>query len=222
MSSSGDDRQTGERRKSSALDSVSVPQHDLGAPAKMPEKAGLKFLIELTPLAVWLVVFKLVGLVPATGVLVVATLLSLVASYFLLGKVSPMLQVTAVLVTVFGGLTVAFNEPRFIKIKPTVVNLLFAGALGFGLATGRNYLKTMLGDALHLTAVGWRLLTVRWMGLFVAMAVLNEIVWRATNTPEQEYLWGYFKFPGLLLMPIIFTVLNMPLLRKHAEAPASS
>ena len=222
MPSSGDDRQTGERRNASGADSGATPEREAGAAAKKPEKTGLKFLIELTPLAVWLVVFKLVGLIPATGVLVVATLLSLVASYFLLGKVSPMLQVTAVLVTVFGGLTVAFNEPRFIKIKPTVVNLLFAGALGFGLATGRNYLKTMLGEALHLTPVGWRLLTVRWIGLFVGMAVLNEIVWRATNTPEQEYLWGYFKFPGLLFMPIIFTMLNMPLLRKHAETPAGS
>ena len=216
MPSSGDHQLTDEKRN--ADDAGAPPKVEPGA-AELPEKAGLKLLIELTPLAVWLVVFKMVGLIPATGVLVVATLLSLVASYFLLGKVSPMLQVTAVLVTVFGGLTVAFNEPRFIKIKPTIVNLLFAGGLGFGLATGRNFLKKMLGEALQLTPVGWRLLTIRWIGLFVVMAVLNEIVWRATNTPELEYLWGYFKFPGLILLPVIFTVLNMPLLRQHAEPP---
>ena len=66
----------------------------------------------------------------------------------------------------------------------------------------------------------WRLLTIRWIGLFVVMAVLNEIIWRATNTHDLEYLWGYFKFPGLVMMPMIFMALNLPLIRKHAATLA--
>ena len=217
MPAPADDQSRGQPPE--AADKADDAPHAAG---QASEKAGLKLLIELTPLVVWLVVFKLVGLIPATGVLVVATLLSVIAAHFLLGKVSPMLMVTAALVTVFGGLTVAFDEPRFIKIKPTVVNLLFAAALGFGLATGRNFLKMMLGEAIQLTATGWRLLTLRWIGLFTVMAVLNEIIWRATNTPQQEYLWGYFKFPGLVVMPMIFMALHLPFLRKHAETPAQT
>jgi intracellular septation protein len=180
------------------------------------DKAGLKLLIDLVPLAIFFVAFRFLGLIPATAVLVVATLISVVASKVLLGKVSPMLIVSAVLVTVFGGLTIGFNDPRFIKMKPTIVNLLFAGALGFGLVTGRNFLKLVLGEALHLTADGWRLLTYRWLGLFVGMAMLNEIVWRTWNTPETEYVWVNFKFPGMLVLTLVFTALQMPLLRRHA------
>lgn len=186
------------------------------------ERPGLKLLIELTPLAVWLFAFKFYGIITAAEVLIAATLVSLVAAYVLLGKISPMLMVTAFLVVLFGGLTIGFNEPRFFKIKPTIVNLLFAVALGYGLYSGRNFLKMMVGEALHLTAEGWRGLTIRWIGLFVVQAGLNEIIWRATNTPDAEYLWGYYKFPGLFLLTAVFIGLNVPFVRKHSVTPSAS
>ncbi len=180
------------------------------------EKAGLKLIIDLAPLAVFFIAYRFVGMLPATAILVGATLLSVVAAKVLLGKVSPMLIVSAVLVTVFGGLTLALDDPRFIKIKPTIVNLLFAGVLGFGLVSGRNFLKFVLGEALHLTATGWRQLTLRWIGLFTALAVLNEIVWRT----QSESTWVNFKFPGMLVLTLVFTALQVPLIRRHAERPA--
>jgi intracellular septation protein len=180
------------------------------------EKAGLKLIIDLAPLAVFFIAYRFVGMLPATAILVVATLLSVVAAKVLLGKVSPMLIVSAVLVTFFGGLTLALDDPRFIKIKPTIVNLLFAGLLAFGLVSGRNFLKFVLGEALHLTAVGWRQLTLRWIGLFTALAILNEIVWRT----QTESTWVNFKFPGMLVLTLVFTALQVPLIRRHAERPA--
>jgi intracellular septation protein len=182
------------------------------------ENSGLKLLLDLVPLAIFFVAFRFLGLVPATALLVVATLLSVLASKVLLGKVSPMLIVSAVLVTVFGGLTIALDDPRFIKMKPTIVNLLFAGVLSFGLLTGRNFLKFVLGEALHLTTAGWHQLTLRWIGLFVSMALLNEYVWRTWNTPETEHVWVNFKFPGMLLLTIAFTAAQLPLMRRHADA----
>lgn len=186
-----------------------------------PENAGLKLLIDLAPLAVFFIAYRFIGLLPATAVLIAATLASVVAAKLLLGKVSPMLIVTAVLVTVFGGLTLGMQDPRFIKMKPTIVNLMFAGALTYGLATGRNLLKTLLGEALHLTAEGWRLFTYRWIGYFVVLAGLNEFVWRTWNTPDTEYIWVNFKFPGLFVLSLIFSALQVPLLRRHTTAPGT-
>lgn len=177
--------------------------------------SGLKLLIDLVPLLVFFTAFRFLGLVPATAVLVVATLLAVVASKVLLGRIDSMLIVTAVIVTVFGGLTFAFDDPSFIKMKPTVVNVLFAGALGFGLLTGKNYLKSMLGEAIQLTDQGWRLLTIRWIAFFFVLAVVNEIVWRTFNTPSTEYIWVNFKVFGILGLTILYLALQAPLLRRH-------
>jgi intracellular septation protein len=179
---------------------------------KADDKAGLKLLIDLVPLAVFFIAYRFTGLLTATAILVGCTLLSVVAAKVLLGKVSPMLIVSAVLVTVFGGLTLGLDDPRFIKIKPTIVNLLFAGALGSGLLTKRNFMHMMMGEALQLTAEGWRLLTLRWIGLFVVLAALNEFVWRT----QSEQTWVNFKFPGLLVLTIGFMALQAPLIRRHS------
>jgi intracellular septation protein len=179
---------------------------------KVDDKAGLKLLIDLVPLAVFFVAYRFTGLLTATAILVGCTLLSVIAAKLLLGKISPMLIVSAVLVTVFGGLTLALDDARFIKIKPTIVNLLFAAALGFGVLTKRNLLQMMMGEALQLTAAGWRQLTLRWIGLFVALAGLNELVWRT----QSEETWVNFKFPGMLFLTLGFMALQAPMIRRHA------
>ena len=199
-----------------------VPNAAAGADGDKSKKQGLKLLIDLVPLLVFFTAFRFLGIVPATAVLIVATLAAVIASKILLGRVDAMLIVTAVLVTVFGGLTYAFDDPRFIKMKPTVVNLLFAGALGFGLATGKLYLKSMLGEAFQLTSRGWTLLTLRWMAFFIVLAILNEIVWRHFNTPETEYVWVNFKVFGILGLTVVYLAVQAPLLRRHAMPPQNA
>lgn len=186
------------------------------------EQPGLKLLIDLVPLLVFFTAFRFLGIVQATAVLIVATLAAVVASKLLLGKIDTMLIVTAVLVTVFGGLTYFFDDPRFIKMKPTVVNLLFAGTLGFGLLQGKLFLRSMLGEAFQLTERGWRLLTLRWMFFFACLAVVNEIVWRRFNTPETEYIWVNFKVFGILGLTLVYLALQAPLLRRHAASATVS
>src|SRR5262245_63212608 len=114
------------------------------------------------------------------------TVAALFSSWRLLGRVTAVPMVTAVLVVVFGGLTFYLDDPSFIKLKPTIINLLFAGVLVVGLATGRPLLKVLLGEAFRLTDEGWRKLTVRWAVFFFALAILNEVVWR--NFSESDWV----------------------------------
>jgi intracellular septation protein len=129
----------------------------------------------------------------------------------LLGRVSPVIIATAVLVVVFGGLTFWFGDAHFIKMKPTIINLLFAGVLLGGLLTGRPLLKLLFGEAFNLTEEGWRKLTLRWMVFFVVMAVLNEIVWRNFS----EAAWVNFKVFGILPLTLIFAMSQIGLIKRY-------
>ena len=120
-------------------------------------------------------------------------------------------MVTAVLVVVFGGLTFWLDDPRFIKIKPTIINLLFAGVLFGGLLTGRPLLKLLFGEAFRLTEEGWRKLSVRWALFFLALAVLNEIVWRNFS----EAAWVNFKVFGILPLTIVFAMAQIGLIKRY-------
>jgi intracellular septation protein len=178
----------------------------------------LKLLLDFGPPAAFLVVYFVAeriqpeaGIYWATGILMPTTVAALVASRVLLGRFSVPALVTAVLVLVFGGLTIGLHDRRFIYIKPTIIYLLFAGALAFGLATRRPLLKLLVAEALQLTDEGWRKLTFRWLVFFVAMAVLNEIVWR--NFPES--VWAWFKFPGILVLTFVFAIAQMGLIRRY-------
>ena len=148
----------------------------------------------------------------ATVAFMVATLVAIVVSRVKLGSVSPMLWISGVLVVVFGGLTIYFHDPRFIQMKPTFVYAIFAGVLGFGLATGRPLLQGLLGAAYPgLTADGWRRLTRNWAGFFAGMAVLNELVWRGTSFD----FWLGFKVWGAIPMTLLFAFANVPMLMRH-------
>ena len=148
----------------------------------------------------------------ATAAFIVATLVAIVVSRVRLGSVSPMLWISGVLVVVFGGLTIYFHDPRFIQMKPTFVYAIFAGVLGFGLATGRPLLQGLLGAAYPgLTADGWRRLTRNWAVFFAGMAVLNELVWRGTSFD----FWLGFKVWGAIPMTLLFAFANVPMLMRH-------
>ena len=148
----------------------------------------------------------------ATGAFILATIIAMIVSRVKLGHVSPMLWISGVLVVVFGGLTIYFHDPRFIQMKPTIVYAACAAVLLFGLVTGRPLLQGLLGTAYPgLSAAGWRKLTRNWMLFFLAMAVLNEVVWRSTNWN----FWVGFKLWGAIPLTLGFALANMPMLLRH-------
>jgi intracellular septation protein len=178
---------------------------------------AVKLLIDLGPLLVFFLVYYRGGIYWATGALMVATLVALAASRILLGRFAIAPAATAGLVVVFGGLTFWLDDPSFIKMKPTMINLLFAGILGVGLCRGRPLLKVFMGEALRLTDAGWHKMTVRWVGFFLAMAVLNEIVWRNFS----EAAWVNFKVFGILPLTFLFAMAQVGLIKRH-EAKADT
>ncbi len=193
------------------------------APQDEPQfdrKQGLKLLVELGPLVVFFLVNWQAGkylsdpkqaIFWATGVFMAATLVSLVASRALFGKIAVMPMVTGVFVLVFGGLTLWLQNDQFIKMKPTIVNSLFAGILAFGLATGRTFLKVVFGDVMKLTDDGWRKLTMRWVLFFVFLAVANEFIWRTFSTDT----WVSFKVFGIMPLTMLFAISQVGLLKQY-------
>jgi intracellular septation protein len=172
---------------------------------------GLKMALDFAPLAAFFVTYKLGGMYWATGVLMGLTLVTLVMSYVMTGKFAKFPLYSALLVGVLGGLTLYFQDGTFVKMKPTAVNLLFAAVLGGGLYFNRIFLKDLLGSTMELPDAAWRQLTVRWAGFFVALAVLNEFVWRSMS----EEAWVNFKVFGLLGLTIVFAAANTPFMMKH-------
>lgn len=187
-----------------------------GQPAQADPGQGAKLLIELGPLLVFFATYYMFGIYPATAVLMISTVASLVASKVVLGKIAPMPIVTAVIVCLFGALTFWLNDPSFIKMKPTIVNLLFAGVLAGGLALGKPLIKYMFGEQLQLTDTGWHQLTIRWIVFFLCMAALNEFVWRTYS----EAVWVNFKVFGLLPISIVFAIAQVGLIKRH-QLPAA-
>ncbi|MHA1523910.1 MAG: septation protein A [Alphaproteobacteria bacterium] len=182
-----------------------------GAPAIFGGKQIIKLLLEIGPLGVFFFSNAKWGIFTATAVFMVAILLSLVGSYVLMRRLPIMALVTGVFVLVFGGLTIYLENDLFIKLKPTLVNLLFAGALLGGLGFGKSLLRVVFGDFFRLTSQGWRLLTLRWGLFFLMLAVLNEIVWRNFSTDD----WVSFKVFGILPLTMIFGIAQMGLLQRH-------
>ncbi len=175
------------------------------------QKQLLKLLLELGPLVVFFVVNTQGGLYWGTGCFIVATIASLIASKILLGKIATMPLISGFFVIVFGGLTLLLQDDLFIKMKPTIVNLLFALTLFGGLALGRSWLKYLFGDSFKLTEDGWRLLTFRWACFFVVLAVINEVVWRNFTTD----FWISFKLFGIMPLTMIFAISQIGLLKKY-------
>ena len=148
----------------------------------------------------------------ATAAFILATAIAMIVSQAKLGRISPMLWISGALVVVFGGLTIYFHDPRFIQMKPTFVYTIFAGVLGVGMLTGRPLLQGLLGSAYPgLTATGWQKLTRNWAIFFVAMACLNEAVWRSTSWN----FWVGFKLWGAIPLTLLFAMANIPMLMRH-------
>jgi intracellular septation protein len=162
------------------------------------------------------------GIFVATAVFMVAILAALVISYALTRRLPAMALVTAFIVSVFGGLTLFFQDETFIKLKPTIIYVLFAAVLGGGLVVRKSLLAIVFDQVFNLTEEGWRKLTLRWALFFLALAVLNEIVWRTQSTD----FWVAFKAFGVMPLTFIFAALQYPLMMKYdasaKESPPSS
>jgi len=198
-------------------------QHDAPSPCETEDSAELnklqliKLTIDLGPIMLFALAYWKFGLFYATGTLMAASVISLIASKLLLRRIEIMPAVTAAIVLVFGGLTLWLQDSAFIKMKPTIVYLIFAAILFVGLATRRNFLSHLFGQIFNLTNEGWRLLTIRWACFFVALAIANELIWR--NFSEQ--VWIYTKVFGFTGITMIFAILQIGLLKRF-EAKSDS
>ena len=180
-------------------------------------KSFIKFVTDFGPLAIFFFYYynSDKNLSVAIPPLIVATLIALGIVYFFERKIPMMPLISGVLITFFGGLTIYFNDPVFLYVKPTIINILFALALFFGkYFTNEPILKKIMGKSIALTDIGWELLNKRWMYFFFSLAILNEYVWR-TYCPEQEYIWVNFKVWGMLPITLVFTGFQISLINKH-------
>jgi intracellular septation protein len=176
-----------------------------------------KLATELGPLLVFFVVNAKFHLFVATAAFMAAIVAAMIASYVVMRHVPIMAIVTAVIVLVFGTLTLWLQDETFFKIKPTVIYALFAGVLGGGLLFGRSFIAVLFDQMFNLTPRGWRILTLRWALFFAGMAILNEIVRRNLSTDA----WVNFKVFGVTALTMIFAIAQMPLTKRYGVEPVS-
>ena len=177
-------------------------------------KSLLKFFTDFGPLIIFFYYYYDSGksLKIAIPPFIIATIIALLIVWILEKKIPKMTLISGILITTFGGLTIYFNNPVFIYIKPTIINILFAVALIFGkYFTNEPVLKKLMGKSIALTNEGWEILNKRWIYFFFALAILNELVWRT----QSEEFWVNFKVWGLLPITFIFTAFQIGLINKY-------
>ena len=177
-------------------------------------KSFVKFVTDYGPLLVFFFYYynSDKNLKIAIPPFIVATLVAIIIAWILEKKLPMIPLIGGILITLFGGLTIYFNNPIFIYIKPTIINILFGLALLLGkFFTDVPILKKLMGKSLSLTSEGWDLLNKRWVYFFFGVAILNELVWRT----QSEEFWVNFKVWGLLPITFIFTAFQVPLINKY-------
>jgi intracellular septation protein len=181
------------------------------------ENQLLKLFVELGPLAVFFLANSRAGIYVGTGCFIAATVASLIASRVLFGRIPTMPLVSGFFVLVFGGLTLWLQNDMFIKLKPTIVNTIFAVILFGGLLYGQSLLKYLFGDVFRLTEEGWKKLTFRWACFFLFLAALNEVAWRVLATDD----WVKFKVFAIMPITMVFAACQVGLLKSY-EQPGSA
>ena len=177
-------------------------------------KSFLKFVTDFGPLLIFFTIYYKSGNNLSTAIppLIISTLIAVAIMYFVEKKIAYVPLIGAVVISLFGGLTLYFNNPIFIYMKPTIVNLIFAAILLISnLHFNKNYLKLFLQTAFQLNDEGWKKLNFRWAYFFIFLAILNEVVWRT----QPETTWVNFKVWGMLPITIIFTAMQLPLINKY-------
>ena len=193
------------------------------------ERPFSKLILEMGPLIIFFVCYynapipenlkndldeaNLFKIIFATKIFVPAILVALFIGWFQTKKIAKMPLITAILVVVFGGLTIWLNNPIFIKMKPTLIYLIFSAILGYGLLKKKSYLKILMGSAIPMNEEGWLILSKRFVGFFVLLAFTNEIIWRFFS---QDF-WVNFKTFGLPILLILFMFLQFNLFNKYSN-----
>ena len=193
------------------------------------ERPFSKLILEMGPLIIFFVCYynapipenlkndldeaNLFKIIFATKIFVPAILVALFIGWFQTKKIAKMPLITAILVVVFGGLTIWLNNPIFIKMKPTLIYLIFSAILGYGLLKKKSYLKILMGSAIPMNEEGWLILSKRFVGFFVLLAFTNEIIWRFFS---QDF-WVTFKTFGLPILLIFFMALQFNLFNKYSN-----
>lgn len=194
------------------------PQTGVDGTQPAPGGAQLaKMLLEVGPLAVFFFANSQGGIFWGTGCFMVATLIALSLSFIIFKQIPMMPLVSGIFILFFGGLTLWLHDDLFIKIKPTLVNVMFGTILASGLFFQRYFLKYVLGEVFRLTDEGWKLLTIRWAGFFFLLAAINEVVWR--NFSDE--FWISFKLFGIMPLTIVFAMSQMGLLKKYDASQKS-
>ena len=178
----------------------------------------LKLALDIGPLVLFFVANAKFGIFAATGAFMVAIVAALLVSYVMIRQWPIMPVVTAIVVMVFGTLTLVLHDDTFIKLKPTIIYTLFGGILLGGYIFDRPFLAILFDSMFHLTPEGWRKLTLRWALFFLVMAVLNEAVWRTQSTD----FWVNFKLFGFVPLTFLFAAAQVPLMSRYASDPASA
>lgn len=183
-----------------------------------PQKTGSSFWVDFGPIAIFVLIYNVLrrnnpdgAIYIAAAVFTVAAIIALGYSRIKLGKFSGMLIFTTLIIIVTVALAFFFQDPRFIYMKPTVINAVFGLVAIGGVMMGKNVIKLMIGEAFELPAKAWNTLAIRWGLFFFAMAALNELVWRT----QTEAFWANFKLLGFLPITLIFGMSQVPFLMKH-------
>jgi intracellular septation protein len=178
-------------------------------------KGLTKIIIDIGPLVIFFIFYTRgeegEKLQSAIIPLMIATIVAILFSYILEKKIPIMPTFGALIILVFGGLTIYFDNEVFFKMKPTIINIIFAVILYAGEVIKKPLLKLLLGSALKLSGEGWSILTKRWIAFFIALGILNEIIWRTQSTD----IWVNFKVFGILPITFLFTLSQFSLLKKH-------
>jgi intracellular septation protein len=199
-----------------------------GAAPVAPKNQTVRAIVDYGGLAVFLIAYfvaKLILKQPGNPALLTATwglmggsALALVIGLIAERRIAPLPLFAGLAALIFGGLTLYFHNPVFVKYKPTAINLALAGVMLIGTAMGKNPLKALFSEALHLTPGGWRKLTIRYGIFFLVMAAANEAVWRT----QPDSVWILFRFPGLQILSLLFALTQVPMMMKDMKSLESA
>jgi len=182
----------------------------------------IKFIVDIGPLAVFFIFFKKTGnIIDAITPLIIATIIAILISYILEKKIPIMPTVGGIIILIFGGLSIYFQNKTFLYMKPTIVNILFAAILIIGNYFNKPLLKYLMGSAIKLEDKGWYELSKRWIMFFIFMAITNEIIWRnfsmAYDNKPTDDIWVNFKVFGIVIITFIFTISLFPIIKKYKK-----
>lgn len=177
-------------------------------------KNGVKFLVDVGPLAVFFIFYKKTGnIIDAILPLIIATTIAILISYIIEKKIPMMPTIGGFIILIFGGLSLYFENKIFFYMKPTIINILFAGTLIIGNYLNKPLLKYLMGRAINLTDQGWFELSKKWIIFFIFLAILNEVIWRFFS----ENIWVNFKVFGIITITFLFSLFLFPIIKKYQK-----